>query len=427
MAFLGMRGNGDWVTDQQPENWREMMLYLYPNGGAPLTAIMSKLGSESVNDPTFHWWMKTLPTQHGAVTGTYDDALLAVAYTAAADTAGTIIYVKVAEAVASVFIPGKQIVLTKDGDYRYMTRAKCTAVTLNGANSSITVRLIETASATYGLDEADYIFIASNSNAEGAEMPTAVAYDPTEKNNYTQIFRNSLSITRTAKRTRLRTGDQYKEAKRECLELHALELEKGFLFGQKTSATGANGKPERTTKGLVTAVLEEAGAVSSYKFDTAYSGQSWLQGGEDWLDLKLEEIFRYGDQEKFCLCGNLAVHGINNLAKSGGQINLRPMSASYGLRVMEWVTPFGTLYLKTHPLFNEMVPFRRSMLIFEPRRLRFRYIDDTKFTSDPEDQRNRNNSKDSTEEEYLTEAGLEYHFVDKTAGWLDNVGQANAV
>jgi hypothetical protein len=45
-AFLGMRGNGDWVTDQRPKNWRETMLFLYPNGSMPLTAIMSKMKSE---------------------------------------------------------------------------------------------------------------------------------------------------------------------------------------------------------------------------------------------------------------------------------------------------------------------------------------------------------------------------------------------
>uniref|UniRef100_A0A6M3JA30 Putative structural protein n=1 Tax=viral metagenome TaxID=1070528 RepID=A0A6M3JA30_9ZZZZ len=53
-AFLGMRGNGDWATDQRPKNWRETILYLYPNGSAPLTAILSKMSSEKVDDPEFN-------------------------------------------------------------------------------------------------------------------------------------------------------------------------------------------------------------------------------------------------------------------------------------------------------------------------------------------------------------------------------------
>ena len=51
MPFLGMRGTGDWATDQRPKSWREGILYLYPNGQAPLTAIMSKLRSERCDDP----------------------------------------------------------------------------------------------------------------------------------------------------------------------------------------------------------------------------------------------------------------------------------------------------------------------------------------------------------------------------------------
>ena len=53
MAFLGMRGTGDWVTDQRPKSWREGILHEYPNGMAPLTAITSKMKNEKVDDPEF--------------------------------------------------------------------------------------------------------------------------------------------------------------------------------------------------------------------------------------------------------------------------------------------------------------------------------------------------------------------------------------
>jgi len=50
-GFLGMRGTGSWAGDQRPYNWRQGILYLYPNGSAPLTAILSMLGEEKVDDP----------------------------------------------------------------------------------------------------------------------------------------------------------------------------------------------------------------------------------------------------------------------------------------------------------------------------------------------------------------------------------------
>ena len=79
MAFMGMRGNGDWTTDQRPKNWREVILHEYPNGDTPLTAIMSMMKSEETNDPEFNWWTKRLPVQSGAA-AIYIDVGLATAY-----------------------------------------------------------------------------------------------------------------------------------------------------------------------------------------------------------------------------------------------------------------------------------------------------------------------------------------------------------
>jgi hypothetical protein len=56
-AIAGLRGTGtaDWGTDERPKNFREMILWRNPNGSAPLTALMSKMRSESTDDPEFAW------------------------------------------------------------------------------------------------------------------------------------------------------------------------------------------------------------------------------------------------------------------------------------------------------------------------------------------------------------------------------------
>ena len=56
MAFAGLRGTGDWATDERPKNFREMILWRSPNGQAPLTALLSKMASEKVDDPEYNWW-----------------------------------------------------------------------------------------------------------------------------------------------------------------------------------------------------------------------------------------------------------------------------------------------------------------------------------------------------------------------------------
>ena len=433
--MLGMRGTGDWATDQRPKNWRELILYLYPNGSAPLTAIMSKLKEEKVDDPEFNWWTKLLPSQGGDL-GTagdvFTDSGMSSDIGGDADTAaGTTLFVKVPAALAEQVRVGHQIMLRDSDQYIADITAKVTAVDVNGSSSRVTIKLLEadTSSDTYDLATVDRMIIMGNVNPEGGARPDAIAYDPTKWYNYTQIFRTPLEITRTARETRLRTGDAYKETKRETLELHSIELEKAFLFSYRSENIGANGKKERTTMGLIPAIVygsdgsDNVGVTADYTTDSGYGSQTWLQGGEDWLDAKLEEMFRYGRAEKLAFAGSGALLGINRLAKAGGQIQLQPTTVAYGLKVSEWITPFGTIYVKTHPLFSYEATNRNSMVIFEPEDIKFRYVTDTMFRKAPP-MNEAQVSIDGTVEEYLTEAGLEYHHPNGW-GYLNGLNTTN--
>jgi hypothetical protein len=428
MALLGMRGNGDWVTDQRPKNWREKILHLYPNGDAPLTAILSMMKSESTDDPEFNWWTKSLATQGGDVTDVYTDASMSTAYTTGGSDGDTL-YVKVGtSALAQQFRPGHQVLLRNSANYADDTNAKVTAVTVNGASSKIAVNLLEDDPTTTGLADCDEILIIGNINSEGGVMPQAIAYDPSKHYNYTQIFRTPLSITRTARKTRLRTGDQYKEAKREALELHSIEMEKAFLYSIKTENTGSNGKPERTTQGIIPAIIASSGNVSSFATatDTDYAGKTWLEAGEEWLDAQLTEIFRYGGTDRMAFCGTTVINAINKLVKEYGNYKLEANTAEYGIKVKTWITPFGDIHMKVHPLFSYQTTDRDKMVIFDPKDLVYRYIDDTSFYKESEKQNTGRGRVDGTDEEFLTECGLEHHHFEK-CGYLAGFGTDNTV
>ena len=425
MAFLGMRGNGDWVADQRPKNWREKILYLYPNGDAPLTAMLSMMKSEATDDPEFKWWEKGLATQAGAVTDVYTNATLTSAY-ATGGAVGDTLYVKCAAAVAGEFRPGHQVLLRNSANYADDTNAKVTAVVKNGASSYLAVKLLEADPTTTGIADCNRIIIIGNINPEGGAMPQAVAYDPAANTNYTQIFRTPLSITRTARKTKLRTGDQYKEAKREALELHSIEMEKAFIWGTALETTGDNGKPERTTKGLVKAITGGSGVVSDFSLDASYNGESWLEAGEEWLDEHLAEVFRYGGSDRLALVGSNTILALNKIVKEYGNYSISDMTTSYGIKVKSWVTPFGTIHMKIHPLFSWEPTNLNSMIIFDPADLVYRYIDDTQFYADPDKQNTGRNRIDGTDEEYLTECGLEFHHTSKCA-YLNGFGTDNPV
>jgi hypothetical protein len=128
------------------------------------------------------------------------------------------------------------------------------------------------------------------------------------------------------------------------------------------------------------------------------------------MNEKLEVIFRYGNREKLGICGNTVLMGLNRLAKAGVTMNVTPgMKVSYGLVVDRWVTQFGTLFLMSHPLWNEESTLRDTLLITEPSLIKVRPLDDTTFYAEGEQQNTGAGRVDATSEEWLTELGYEYH------------------
>jgi hypothetical protein len=429
--FQGMRGTGDWVTDERPKNWREMVHYLYPNGSAPLVALTSKMKSQKVDDPEYYWWTQEIASVGGTVSGVYTEPTLTTLYTSSG-VAGNVLYLKVTAALAARVREGHQLLLRDASDYTVDVNVKVISVVVNGASSILGVRLLEDDdnSTSHDLSDCDTFLIVGNINAEGAEMPDAVALNPTKVYNRTQIFRSPLSLTRTAMATKLRTGDAYQRAKRECLEMHSIEMELAFIWGVMTENTGSNGKPERTTMGLVECIKQYAATnVSDYSLSAAYSGLDWTAagGGELWLDTMLEQIFRYGATSKLVFAGSGALLGLNRLAKSSGSIQLTPSSNAYGMQVVKWLTPFGNIDIKTHPLFSYDSTTRNMMLIFEPSELTYRFIDDTTFFGEGGKTASTGTGArriDGINEEYLTEAGLEF-IHPKKCGILNGVGIDN--
>lgn len=433
VGFLGTRATDDWPTDMRPKDWREMLMYLYPNGDVPLTALLGMSGSAPTTDPEFNWWTQTIDAVSGTLldSGMYDEAALSTAYT----TGGTedeVIYAKVDLATYNLIRVGHQVMLRDASDYLADRNAKVTTHTIeSGPVYSIGCKLLE-ADTSNLLAGADTIFVIGNINPEGSEMPAAILRDSQKNYNYTQIFRTPLSITRTAMQTKIRiTPDEYLKQKREALEMHGIEMEMAFWFGLATEKTGTNGHPERTTKGLVPFIKDNAGTnISDYTladsgFDGSYGGKTWIEvgGGDDWLQEMLERVFSYGGADRLAMCGPGALLAIQRLASAHGTIQLIPGATMWGMAVATLITPFGNVSLKTHPLWRKQASMRNTMVVFEPKNLHQRTVQDTIFHDDP-DGNNKGNTVDGKNEEFLTEIGLEMHHP-QTCGIFYGVGKDN--
>ena len=424
-AILGAFGSGDWETDERPKSWREALLFEDPNGDTPITALLSMLPNESTTDYEFNWWVKDLATQAGAVTDVFTDASLTTSYTSGG-VAGDALFVKVAVAVVDQFRAGHEVLLRDASDLNVDCVAKVTAVVKNGANSYMAISLLEADdnSSDGDISDVDRILIIGNINSQGAKIPDAISYTPTKFTNKTQIWRTPLNITRTARQTRVRTGDKLREMKREANQLHGMEQEKSLIYSIQTENTGSNNEPETTTEGLMPFIKANASAnVSDFRTNSTYSGQTWIEGGLDFLDEFMELILRFGGGDRLVLCGSGAMLGINKLARIHGTYELKPMTTNFGIKVIELTTPFGVWNLKRHPLFSYETTDANTMLIISARDLRRRTIQETKYFKDNKD---TTINYDGLSEEFLTEMGLEVHFP-KRFGLLHGVGKDNTL
>lgn len=432
VIFPGMRGSAGLGADgsykRRPENWREMILSLYPNGQAPLTALTALMGSEKTDDPIFHWFEKELPAQRAAVAGTGLSTVSLGGVTtadAAAPAQGSVIYWQCAQTDAANFKVGHVVHLIATASpliARSRISILVTAVSV-AATAGITGKLLNAPVGGVLLGTLYTVGVAGGTAyPEGDTIGTAIAYDPTDYMNYTQIFRNSLENTRTASKTRLRTGDAIAQAKKEALELHSIEIERGLLFNPaKYVTTGANGQPLRVTGGIYSFIASNkwdfravTGIGSANWCDTAAVAQKTY----NWLMTQLEQIFRYGSQDKVAFCGSGVLLGIQSMLAmmTSTLVQLTSGTTEYGFQVQTLVTPFGRLHLKSHPLFTIDAAYRYDMVVLDTKFIKYRFVDDTSYKPD-----RGANDLDGSKSEFLTEAGLELNF-EKSHAIINGLG-----
>lgn len=390
-AVIGLRGTGDWGTDERPKNFRETILWRQPNGMTPLTALMAKMGSESTDDPEFAWWEEDLQTIRvqettGLAANTGSTALTCSGGGVSNLVAGDVLLVEKADQVSY----DNEIVVVA-------SVSSDTAGTITRAQSGTSVAAI--AANTY-LTKIGNVF------AEGTTSPNVSARNPTKLYNYCQIFKTAYEVTNTAKKTKARTGDVLKNDKKRKMFDHSIALEWAFIFGKRHETTGSNGKPLRYTGGLRAQLSTNVTVFSTTPTETTFLNAvfpvfNWNSGAGN---------------ERIVLCGNGALNALNLIAKNSSNTRLNNVETIkvYGMDLQKWVIPQGTLYIKSHPLFNTHPRYTNSMFVIDPSAMVYRYMRDTAFKDNVQA-----NDADTTKGYWLTEAGVEIRH-EKTMAYLGN-------
>lgn len=392
-AVAGLRGTGDWATDERPKNFRETILFRQPNGMAPLTALLSKMGDESVDDPEFNWWEE----QQTAIRVTETTGLAASAASTALTCSGGGVL---------ALVPGDMLLVEKADQATYDNEIVKVVSVLNDNSAQLQRGFAGTTVAAIAASTA--LTRIGNAYAEGSGPPNASTRNPTKLTNYCQIFKTSYELTKTAEATRTRTGDPVANDKKRKIFDHSVAMEFAFMFGVKNEGTGSNGKPERTTGGVRQFITTNRTVFSTTPTVTTFLSAVY-------------PVFDYSSgagDERIVLCGNGFLNALNLMVanSTNARINFGETIKVYGMNLQKYVLPQGVLYFKTHPLLNTHARYNYSAFVLDPSAMRYRYLKgrDTRFEDNIQ-----NNGEDMRKGQWITEAGLEFRH-ERTMAYLGN-------
>lgn len=251
-------------------------------------------------------------------------------------------------------------------------------------------RAFGTTAITAGLS-GDGLYIIGNVNEENSGARNVNATQSTPQTNYTQIFKTTIALSNTEREAETYGGKDlpYQRAKKGTE--HALDIERAFWFGEKKYDTsGTQGHPRRATGG----VNEFVEAGNSY-----VQNQGGPLSAPD-LNTYLRETFTYGNDTKMMFAGGIVLQAINEIAR--GQILTKPLDTTYGMKISEWVTAFGTINIVHNPLFIEDYAGCAFVLDMECFAYRFMNNRDTQLQTNIQAP-----DADGEVDQYLTEAGLQ--------------------
>lgn len=396
-AFLGLQDTTSFDSDRFT-NWRRTILYLFPNGSAPLTALLSLTKSEETNDPKFNWYEEDLATQRTTLAASYGD-----------NAGGTDTTITIDDAFT--FRPGHTIMNEATGEIMKVVGVDATGLIIDVQRSTVGTWGAPAAASTAN----DALVIIGNSNPEGASPPPSLFIPPDPLFNYTQILRTPWDMTGTAAKTSLiysRTGP-YVEKMRQALSHHSIEMEKAFIWSKKAQFINATtGKVERTTGGLLE-FIPSGNKIDLTSGSTVIGGVTQSNAALTLtiaaMNACLELAFRSSlsrTNEKLALCGSGFLASLNTAMVGQGRLDLVPAEDTFGIDVTRYVSPHGTLYLKSHPLFTQHPIWRYNALILDVGGLHYRFLtnrDTAKLTN------RQAPGEDLRRDEWLTECGMEVH------------------
>jgi hypothetical protein len=322
--MIGNVASNTLTRDQAAKSFSGMIARFMPMGDAPLFGLTSMLKTETA-----------LQFQHGY----FSKSMIfpSVTLSAQAAAADTVLSVT---STANI-IPG--MLLRPDGA---ATEIMLVQGVIGGTQIVVQRGVGNTAPAVILIST--LCIQVGNASEEGSSRPLAVSIQTVLQNNFTQIFRNTWAVTGTAAETKMIAGDgNVGESKMDCAALHAADIEKSIIWGQKYLGM-RNNQLFHTMDGLLSIVSAQAAA----NVTTLGATTNFTQ-----LEAALDPCFNVRtDQmvgnERIMFVGGVSRRILNNIGRLNGTYMLTQGQTEFGLKFSTLNMTRGTFRIIEHPMLN---------------------------------------------------------------------------
>lgn len=404
-AFGGLRGTGDWGPDERPKNFRERILWMSPNGSAPITALLSRARKESTDDPEFSWFVEPLNLVRLTVSGTHISIATTITV-GSSDPDETDLTRHYGSALN--LVPGDILMVeTADSSTFQPEYMRVTSVL---SATQFTVERGVAGSTPLALSDGTALIKIGSAFPEGTAAPGSASRNPVKQRNYTQIFKTTYEISKTAANTRVRTGDPLKtERKRRAFD-HARDMELAFLFG----------RPYETVDATTGEIIRYTGGIRYFLPATRQTVFGSPPTSREFLDA-LDPVFQFDTEAgntRIAFCGSGAYMALPRIFGDSAQIQFTGNISLWKIDFQRVAFPFGEIAFKIHPLMSAHPVWRNSILVLDFSALVYRPLRgrDTTFKDNiqlPDEDKIRG--------QWLTEAGLEVQYGGLTCAYLGGV------
>lgn len=364
-AISGLRGSGDWGTDERPKNFRESILFFSPNGDAPLFALTSKMGKKSVNDAEFSWWAESNNLFRLQANGAFAAGATTITVDSSDPAAGSM---SALYGNATHLKEGDLLLVEKTDQATFDNEVIQVSTVVSATQFTVTRGVAGTTAATIADDT--FLTLIGSAYAEGTGAPSATSKNPVKFYNYIQIFKDSYELTGTADKTATRTGSAWSNDKKRKMFKHSGDIEWSFLFGRRYETNGDNGKPLRFLGGLREQIPQTtpANGGRTTVFGSAVSAATFADAVSPVFDFDFG-----GGDTRIAYCGNWVRNEMGKVIQgtTGIRMELGSVIKQYGQAFQEFIMPQGRLLLKSHPLLSRHPRYMKSMFIVDAAALKY--------------------------------------------------------